>query len=101
MAGVSVEVIDLRTMYPLDVETILESVKKTNRLLVAHEDVLFMGFGAEIAAIVAEQAFEYLDAPIMRVGGKYTPIPHSPILEKAVLPNADWVEAAAEKLLSF
>ena len=101
MAGVSVEVIDLRSIYPLDVTTILNSVKKTNRLLIAHEDVLFMGFGAEIAAIVAEQAFEYLDAPIMRVGGKFTPIPHAPMLEKAVLPNADWVEAAAEKLLGY
>lgn len=101
MAGVSVEVIDIRSIYPLDTETILNSVRKTNRLLIAHEDVLFMGFGAEIAAIVAEQAFEYLDAPIMRVGGKFTPIPHAPALEKAVLPNADWVESAAEKLLNF
>ncbi len=99
--GLEIEVIDLRTIYPLDIETIVSSVKKTNRLLIAHEDVLFMGMGAEISAQIAEHCFEYLDAPIMRVGGKYTSIPHSPVLEEAVLPQNQWVIDALEKLLAY
>ncbi|MFN8391032.1 MAG: thiamine pyrophosphate-dependent enzyme [Bdellovibrionota bacterium] len=100
-SGASVEVIDLRSIYPLDTQTILESVKRTGRLLVAHEDVLFMGFGAEIAARVAEDAFEHLDAPVKRVGGKFTPIPHAPTLEKAVLPQTEDVERALRELLRY
>lgn len=97
--GAEVEVIDLRTIYPLDMETILESVRKTSRVLIAHEDVLFMGFGAEIAAQIAEHAFHELDAPIIRVGGKFTPIPHSPILERAVLPQTEDIQRALGELL--
>ena len=99
--GASVEIIDLRSIYPLDRTSIINSIKKTNRLLIAHEDVLFMGFGAEIAAMVSEHAFEYLDAPITRVGGKFTPIPHAEILENAVLPQTSDVEAGLRKLLSY
>jgi 2-oxoisovalerate dehydrogenase E1 component len=99
--GESIEVIDLRTILPLDMESVIESVKNTGRLLIAHEDVLFMGFGAEIAAQIAENAFQYLDAPVMRVGGKFTPIPHSPVLEHAVLPHTAWIEAGLERLLKF
>lgn len=99
--GYSIEVIDLRSIVPLDIETILTSVKKTGRVLIAHEDVLFMGFGAEIAAHIAEHAFEYLDAPVKRVGGKFVPIPHAPILEEASLPQTAWVERGLRELLEF
>jgi 2-oxoisovalerate dehydrogenase E1 component len=99
--GVEVEVVDIRSMSPLDMDTILTSVRKTNRLLIAQEDVLFMGFASEIAAQVSEQAFEYLDAPVKRVGGAFTPIPHAPILEKQVLPQNDDVIKALRELLSY
>lgn len=99
--GKQVEVIDLRTIMPLDRQAIIESVKKTGRLLIAHEDVLFMGFGAELAALVMDEAFEYLDAPIKRIGGKFTPIPHAPVLENAVLPRTADIEQALGELLSY
>lgn len=99
--GVEVEVIDLRTIVPLDSQTILSSVRKTGRLLIAHEDVLFMGFGAEIAALVAEKAFEHLDAPIMRVAGRNTPIPHAPVLEAMVLPQNEDVLRALRTLVAY
>lgn len=99
--GQQVEVIDLRTILPLDLETVLASVKKTSRLLIAHEDVQFMGFGAEIAAQIADRAFEYLDAPVKRVGGKFAPVAHSPILEQAVLPQPSWVDSALMELLNY
>jgi pyruvate dehydrogenase E1 component beta subunit len=92
--GVSVEVLDPRTLQPLDDETIIESVKKTNRCVVAHEAVTRMGFGAEIAAVVQHQAFDWLDAPIERVGAKFAPIPFAPVMEEFVVPHAkDVVEA--------
>jgi len=81
--GISVEVVDLRTISPLDKETILESVKKTHRLVIAHEAVKLFGVGAEIAAMVAEEAIEYLDAPVLRFGAPFTPVPFSPTLEDA------------------
>ena len=81
--GVSVEVIDLRTLSPLDMDTIINSVKKTKRLVIAHEAVKTCGLGAEIAARVAEDAIEYLDAPILRFGAPFTPVPFAPTLEKA------------------
>jgi len=99
--GVEVEVIDLRTIAPLDTHTVLSSVKKTGRLLIAHEDSLFMGFGAEVAAIVAERAFEYLDAPVMRTAGRNVPIAHSPMLEQMALPNDEQVLNALERLLAY
>lgn len=99
--GASVEVIDVRTILPLDTQTILKSVKKTGRLLIAHEDVMFMGFGAEISAQVSEKAFEYLDAPIKRVGGRFTSIPQAPALEAMVLPQNETVEKALRELLAY
>jgi len=99
--GVSVEVIDIRTILPLDSETILASVKKTNRVLVAYEDHEFMGFGAEIAAQVADRTFEYLDAPVKRVAGAFTWIPYADPLEKLVLPQDDDVLAAAREVLAY
>ena len=97
--GIEAEVIDPRTLVPLDLEPIAESVRRTNRLVVAHEAVLQGGFGAEIAAQVGAVAFDHLDAPIERVGAPFTPIPLSPGLEDEYLPGADEVEAAARAAL--
>jgi pyruvate dehydrogenase E1 component beta subunit len=83
--GISVEVVDLRTISPIDKETVLESVAKTKRLVIAHEAVKTGGVGAEVAAIVAEEGLDYLDAPILRFGAPYTPVPFSPPLEKAYM----------------
>ncbi len=99
--GISVEVLDIRTMVPLDSETILESVKKTNRVLVAYEDHEFIGFGAEIASQVADAAFEFLDAPVKRVAGAFTYIPFADPLEKAVLPQDEDVYRAAVEVLGY
>jgi pyruvate/2-oxoglutarate/acetoin dehydrogenase E1 component len=87
--GVSVEVVDPRTLQPLDEEMIVESVKKTNRCVVAHEAVTRMGFGAEVAAVVQHQAFDWLDAPVERVGAKFTPLPFAPVMEEWVVPHAE------------
>lgn len=87
--GISVEIIDIRTINPLDTEAIINSVKKTGKVLVAHEDSRFHGFGAEIAAHVAEFAFEYLDGPVCRLGGSDTPVPFSPDLEAEALPQTE------------
>jgi acetoin:2,6-dichlorophenolindophenol oxidoreductase subunit beta len=92
--GVSVEVFDPRTLQPLDEDALVASVKKTNRCVVAHEAVARMGFGAEIAAIVQEQAFDWLDAPIERVGARFAPIPFAPVMEEYVVPHAADVLAA-------
>ena len=99
--GKSVEVIDLRSLIPLDKETILESIKKTSRALVVHEDKVFGGFGGEIAALITEEAFEYLDAPVKRVGSTFTPVGFNRILEKAILPNTEKIYLAAKKVLDF
>ncbi|MEY8752607.1 alpha-ketoacid dehydrogenase subunit beta [Alkalicoccobacillus gibsonii] len=98
--GISVEVVDPRTLVPLDEETIVESVKKTGRLIVVHEAVKRGGFGGEIASMIAEsEAFDYLDAPIKRLGGKAVPIPYNPELEKAAVPQVqDIVEAVKDTL---
>jgi acetoin:2,6-dichlorophenolindophenol oxidoreductase subunit beta len=95
--GISVEVVDPRTLLPLDEETIVESVKKTNRCVVAHEAVVRMGFGAEVAAIVQEKAFDYLDAPVERVGAKFAPIPFAPVMEEYVVPHKRDVLAAIKR----
>src|SRR5438067_1286725 len=92
--GVSVEVVDPRTLQPLDEDALVASVKKTNRCVVAHEAVTRMGFGAEIAAILQHQAFDWLDAPIERVGAKFTPLPFAPVMEEWVVPHAADVLAA-------
>jgi len=99
--GIEAEVIDLRTLLPLDSETILDSVKKTNRLLIVHEDTRTGGIAGEIAAIVCESAFEHLDAPIARVTGLDTPVPYSPPLEEHFLPNAEKVVSAARELAKY
>ncbi len=99
--GKEVEVIDIRTMLPLDTETVLQSVRKTNRALVLHEDYEYMGFGAEIAAQIAARAFDHLDAPIMRVAAKFSPIPYADQLEDYVLPNDDDIREALEALIHY
>src|SRR6185437_6137708 len=92
--GVEAEVIDPRTLVPLDLEAIVESVKRTGRLVVAHEAVEHGGFGAEIAAQVQRAAFDFLDAPVERVGAPFAPIPLSPPLEDVYLPRVNAVLAA-------
>lgn len=100
--GFSVEVIDLRTIAPLDSQLIFDSVRKTNRVLIAHEDTQFMGFGAEVAAQIAEECFEHLDAPIRRIGMKYAAaVPHAAGLESVVLPQNNDVVVAARNLIAF
>jgi 2-oxoisovalerate dehydrogenase E1 component beta subunit len=99
--GVEVEVIDLRTLLPLDEETILESVKKTNRLLVVHEDTRTGGIAGEIAIRVSEKAFEWLDAPILRVTAIDTPVPYSPPLEDYFLPQQGDILAACRYLAQY
>ncbi len=99
--GVSIEVLDLRTLNPLDTDTILSSVRKTGKVLIVHEDTLTGGFGAEIAAIIAAEAFDRLDAPVRRVAAKDAPIPYSPPLESAVLPQEMDVVAALEQLARY
>jgi 2-oxoisovalerate dehydrogenase E1 component len=96
--GISVEVVDLRTVAPLDTATILESVEKTGRLLIAHEAVVPFGIGAEIAATVARDAFWHLDAPIERVGAAATPPPYAPELERAWLPDRDTIAESIRRL---
>jgi pyruvate/2-oxoglutarate/acetoin dehydrogenase E1 component len=97
--GISIEVIDPRTLVPLDEETILKSVKKTNHAVVVHEEWMTAGYGAEIAARIADKTIDYLDGPIKRVGAKHVPIPFSPPMENFVLPQtADIVAAVRETL---
>ncbi len=98
--GISVEIIDPRTLVPLDEETIVKSVRKTGRLVVVHEAVKRGGYGGEIASMIAEsEAFDYLDAPIKRLGGKAVPIPYNPELEKAAIPQVpDIIQAVKETL---
>ncbi len=99
--GIEADVIDLRTLLPLDRESILASVKNTNRLLIVHEDTRTGGIAGEIAAIVCESAFEHLDAPIGRVTALDTPVPYAPPLEERFLPNAEKVVAAARELAKY
>lgn len=99
--GIDVEVIDLRSLVPLDKVTIVNSLKKTNKVLVVHEDKVFAGFGSEITSIIMEEAFEYLDAPVKRVGSTYTPVGFNRILEKAILPNTEKIIAAAKELIAY
>jgi len=96
--GIEVEVVDPRTLQPLDMETIVASVKKTHRVVVAHEAVKFCGIGAEIAAQITSEAFDYLDAPPVRIGAPFSPVPYSPPLEKAWIPNADTIYEAVTGL---
>ena len=96
--GVSAEIIDLRSLVPLDMATVIGSVQRTSRALIAHEAVLNGGLGAEIAARIQEQAFDWLDAPVARLGAPFTPVPASPILEEAFVPNAGSI---VEKVLQI
>jgi len=98
-SGVSVEVVDPRTLTPLDVETIVNSVKKTHRVVIVHEAVKHAGPGAEIAAVLADEAFDYLDAPIKRVTAPFTPVPFSPVLEQAFIPSEKEIIAAVKELV--
>jgi 2-oxoisovalerate dehydrogenase E1 component beta subunit len=99
--GVEAEVLDLRSLAPLDREAILSTVSRTSRALLLHEATRTGGIGGELAAIIAEEAFEYLDAPVMRVASLDTPVPYSPPLEAAFLPDVDKVMAAARKLVRY
>jgi 2-oxoisovalerate dehydrogenase E1 component beta subunit len=100
--GVEAEVIDLRTLSPIDKDAILDSVRKTNKVLIVHEDKKTMGIGAEIAAIVTEEAFDHLDGPVMRVTGPDIPaVPFSPNLEKYFMVNPEKVVAAMEQLAAY
>ena len=97
----SIEIIDLRTLNPLDEETILTSVRKTNRLIVAHEDNITNGFGAEIVSIVSDKCFEFLDAPIKRVASKDSPVAYSSILENEILVQTEWINTAIKETMEF
>ena len=99
--GWKVEVIDIRSLIPLDKETIFESVKKTSKALVVHEDKVFSGFGAELAAMIGGEMFRYLDGPVQRVGSTFTPVGFNPILEKEILPDEAKIYEAARKLLEY
>ncbi len=99
--GIDVEVIDLRTLMPLDEDTILQSVRKTNKCLVVHEDTKTGGIAGEIAAILAEKAFHDLDGPVVRVTALDTPVPYAPTLEEAFLPSAEKIAHAARELARF
>lgn len=99
--GVDVDILDLRTLNPLDVDAILNSVKKTGKVLIVHEDTITGGFGAEIAALIASESFTHLDAPIKRVAAKDSPVPYGPTLENAMLPQTGDILAALEELAKF
>jgi 2-oxoisovalerate dehydrogenase E1 component beta subunit len=99
--GVSVEVLDLRTLIPWDRNAVLESVRRTSKVLVLHEDTRTGGFGAEIAATIAEEAFEHLDAPLKRIAAPDSPVPFSPPLEKAFIPQVDDVVAGLRELAAY
>ncbi|MBV9229599.1 MAG: alpha-ketoacid dehydrogenase subunit beta [Chloroflexi bacterium] len=96
-----VEVLDLRSLSPLDRDAIMESVKRTNKVLIVHEDTLTGGIGAELSAMLAEELFEYLDGPITRVAAPDVPFPYAPLLEEAYLPNAEKILSAARELAAY
>ena len=98
--GTGCEVVDLRTLSPLDIDTVVTSVRKTNRVIVAHEAVRFGGFGAEVAAQIQEHAFDYLDAPVGRIAAPFTPIPFTPALENIYLPDATKIAAGIRETLA-
>ncbi|MBN2524714.1 MAG: 2-oxoisovalerate dehydrogenase [Bacteroidales bacterium] len=100
-SGADIEVVDLRSLLPLDIDAIRATVKKTGKVLVVHEDKVFGGFGGEIAAIVADKAFEYLDGPVRRLGSAFTPVGFNRILEKAILPDTDKIIQATKELLDY
>lgn len=97
--GIQCEVIDPRTLQPLDIDTIVTSAKKTNRVVVVHEAVRFGGLGAEVAAQIQEHAFDYLDAPVGRIAAPFSPVPFSPALEQHYIPDAARIEAGIRSVL--
>jgi len=99
--GIDAEVIDARSVQPFDTETVVKSIKKTHRALIVHEAVKFGGIGGEISAQIQELAFDYLDAPVMRVGAPFSPVPFSPALEKIYIPNADSIVAKVTETLAL
>jgi 2-oxoisovalerate dehydrogenase E1 component len=99
--GIDVEILDLRTVAPVDWDAIYESVEKTGRVIVAHEDTLTAGFGAEIAARIAEHSFESLDAPVARVAALDCPVAYSPLVEDAILPQKETLLAAMRELHAY
>jgi 2-oxoisovalerate dehydrogenase E1 component len=99
--GVKVELIDLRSLSPFDWETISASVRKTNRVIVAYEDSLSWGYGAEIAARIADQLFDQLDAPVRRVAARDTFVAYQPVLESAILPQSDDLYRAMKELSEY
>jgi 2-oxoisovalerate dehydrogenase E1 component len=99
--GAGIEVIDLRSLIPLDKEAVLSSVMKTGKVLIVHEDKVFSGFGAELSAIITEETFEYLDGPVKRVGSTFTPVGFNRILEKSILPSTEKIELAMKELLEY
>jgi pyruvate dehydrogenase E1 component beta subunit len=99
--GIDVEVIDLRTLDPIDEDTIVASVKKTSRLVIVQETWRRCSVSSEVAAIAAEQALDYLDAPVIRVTGADVPVPAAPVLEDFVLPQVDDISDAVERVMSY
>ena len=99
--GIDAEVIDLRSLQPMDIDTVLASVRKTGRAVVVHEAVRFAGLGGEIAAQIQEQAFDHLDAPVARVGAPFSPVPFSSVLEQTYLPNADKIVAETKAVIGL
>lgn len=101
MDGINAEVLDLRTLKPLDTEAVLTTARKTSKVLIVHAATRLAGVGAEISALISDEAFEWLDAPIRRIGGLDTPVPFSPTLEDAYRPSADKIYAVAKELAAF
>ena len=99
--GVDCEIIDLRTVQPLDIDAVTTSARKTGNIVVVHEAVRFGGLGAEIESQVQEQAFDYLDSPVGRVGAPFTPVPFSPSLEAEYVPNADRIAEGIRETLGM
>jgi 2-oxoisovalerate dehydrogenase E1 component len=99
--GISVELIDLRTLSPWDREAVFESVKKTSRVIVAYEDSISWGYGAEIAAAIADECFAWLDAPVKRIGSADTFVGYAPRLEDAILPQVETFKQAYEDIMKF
>jgi 2-oxoisovalerate dehydrogenase E1 component len=99
--GIDAEVIDLRCLLPLDMDTVVKSVRKTSKALVVHEDKVFGGFGGEVAAQITEKCFDSLDGPVLRVGSEFTPVPFSKILEREILPQVEDVTRRALELASY
>ena len=99
--GISIEVLDLRTLAPYDREAVLETARKTSKVILLHEDTLTGGLGGELAGMIGEHAFEYLDGPLVRIAAPDTPVPYSPPLEEAFLPNVDKVVEKAHWLAQY